>query len=1020
MEEKTAPRYEYVEYDEQSGNYVGTGKHYTVDSDNKPVPVDDEDKSETSSKTKTGKKTTGIVNADDIVPSKNITVSGMAKSENGKLKPVTVKGYEGGKSANSDAQVEPSDGEKPDFTKEDPWSGLSEEFMKKSADGFVPTIDNPLPPWTGESAGNGKYFLPSGRAVSAKEYNTIIDAEEQQYKKTAEIIYERDKVKLADGSLIAKDKFAELDEKYQEIGKSKGFDEMVKAINDDYAKGGKERKENTASSNKLDDYIVDTERTKRTESEKSRMKIMGKVSYDIVNYLRDGGNTETLKREGFDDKTIEQAQSKAKEVEPMDYFIDRYSQKEYGKSITDLKMRGQKKGETEDEYKDRLNKNEEILREAASKYADKYGTSEVAKQGGNKIKEFGLSFLPVYTTKTTWNDSTPLERGVNIAIDVLSIIPAVRATSAEVRAGTRIGKALTHTIIAEVRAPIDFAVNGPFGAVESVADVAETAVRTDKLPVEALEIRSSTVRVPLKQADLPASAAKTLRDTAAGKTIKGLDTAGTVVRGEELTRLELNPSALNKVSPAAVHATPDVTPFLDGVKITEGREGGLFLSPNLHTRFTKTSAFGDAPAGGIPGAVIIRDEKTIAQLKGSGKIYKGATEIEKVLPGGSKLDKPSQTLFTRDMQGNRLTLLVFGKPFTRAEIATMKLMGAADTVTNIFKHPYKISKKNVKKIKNLKDIEKKLNDLSDKLKTSKSAAKARQIERQIDNLNDRRRIMQGNINRGYSGRIVPVAVYSSNNWAVRASAEGRAEVTRGRAPDTSVRLAADRITNERAESRRAETYRAEQSRAERERANERADERSDRNTVRESDRRVTDTRVPDRYEPPRDPDRYEPTRRTPDGRLPERLDIPRLMPEPLKLNPDNTEKSSRKPTADELKNALAWPQGFGWWVIFKGSGGQDYSYFFKGQKPPKGIKNVKQGPGEAYRGIQQHKGNLPVGVIHQMGAINVKVSSPSRLPGKSGAINFNSVKASQITSRGTKISGSRGIRITAKRPRLRR
>lgn len=96
----------------------------------------------------------------------------------------------------------------------------------------------------------------------------------------------------------------------------------------------------------------------------------------------------------------------------------------------------------------------------------------------------------------------------------------------------------------------------------------------------------------------------------------------------------------------------------------------------------------------------------------------------------------------------------------------------------------------------------------------------------------------------------------------------------------------------------------------------------------------------------------------------------------------------RPPTRAEMKGAVAWPQGMGWWLVYKGRDGKLYRKFYYGQKPPAGVRNVAQGPGEAYRGIQQKYGAGPQDFAMPMGTHTVKVSNPKPSPGQAGAIAF--------------------------------
>lgn len=114
-------------------------------------------------------------------------------------------------------------------------------------------------------------------------------------------------------------------------------------------------------------------------------------------------------------------------------------------------------------------------------------------------------------------------------------------------------------------------------------------------------------------------------------------------------------------------------------------------------------------------------------------------------------------------------------------------------------------------------------------------------------------------------------------------------------------------------------------------------------------------------------------------------------------------KAVKKLTKEERATASAWPQGFGWWVVYRGKDGKLRRLFHKGQKPPSGIRQVRQGEGEAYRGIQQHKGKKAMRFIHPMGAVDVTVDKPERVPGRGGAIRFTPQRP----------------RITPRRPRIR-
>lgn len=94
-----------------------------------------------------------------------------------------------------------------------------------------------------------------------------------------------------------------------------------------------------------------------------------------------------------------------------------------------------------------------------------------------------------------------------------------------------------------------------------------------------------------------------------------------------------------------------------------------------------------------------------------------------------------------------------------------------------------------------------------------------------------------------------------------------------------------------------------------------------------------------------------------------------------------------KLTKKEKRSATSWPQGFGWWVVFIRNG-KKYAYFHHGQEAPKGIRQVKQGEGEAYRGIQRYKGTGAAKFKMPLGVVDVAVGEPEEEPGRTGAIRF--------------------------------
>jgi len=339
------------------------------------------------------------------------------------------------------------------------------------------------------------------------------------------------------------------------------------------------------------------------------------------------------------------------------------------------------------------------------------------------VKELALSAIPVYGTIRTWNSVGTAGKALGVIADLLWILPFVGGVSAGVRAGSSVAgrgwigtatRSAKSMAIAEIKAPIT-AVMHPIRTAKGVLQPFETVFRPSALPLSGLEMRFSTQRIPMvgsRQGTME------LRDSVLDTWIKSGKAEGRIAPsvGEEITTTITTPMALERLGPSMTHGTPDVRPFLSGAVADVGREGGVFLSPTLHTRFTISSAFGDVPEGGMRGAVIIRDQRVLSEIVSSQKIYKGMAEIEGKLPPKVNIPKPSQILMTRDSGGDKLALLIIGKPLSPTEIAKFKLVGSADLVRTIFKPTATIKSTSAKigsKVDDLADINKELDALAE-------------------------------------------------------------------------------------------------------------------------------------------------------------------------------------------------------------------------------------------------------------------------------------------------------------------
>ncbi len=94
---------------------------------------------------------------------------------------------------------------------------------------------------------------------------------------------------------------------------------------------------------------------------------------------------------------------------------------------------------------------------------------------------------------------------------------------------------------------------------------------------------------------------------------------------------------------------------------------------------------------------------------------------------------------------------------------------------------------------------------------------------------------------------------------------------------------------------------------------------------------------------------------------------------------------SSKSMQDDFNGAIAWRQGFGWYVIKSPYKSIDDVAFFR-DAPPPGAKVVKGGAGSALRSIQALAGDVPDKLTVDLGIMDVKIKNPARIPGKRGAI----------------------------------
>jgi hypothetical protein len=407
----------------------------------------------------------------------------------------------------------------------------------------------------------------------------------------------------------------------------------------------------------------------------------------------------------------------------------------------------------------------------------------------------------------------------------------------------------------------------------------------------------------------------------------------------------------------------------------------------------------------MPGALIIRDEEILKQLRSSGKLYKTAAEIESVLKEGVKLPKPSQTLKMIDSTGETATLLIIGKPFTKAEIAKFKLMGNIDMIRDLWRPAIKIDNKAVQE---LDDVSRETKTLQRKINIAQQSGNTQQVNslrRDYEALTQRARAIAKRIDAGVAGGALSRAIVSFGDFTERIN-------FRELARSEPAKLAREIVDMPRAEVNRvlaevpkrdAVRVRSEIDKIER----IRTEQRIDSSRVREADRirtpdrtRVTDTvraDVTDRVPPPErvpTPDRVRvpttdrippptgripPTDRTPTPVPPRRISPPpppRRPPPPEKVPPPIIVfkfKSGKtiELTKSQIDGAVAWKQGVMYKMFIPGT--ENGYQLINTPNPIPGVR-IEKGMGAAARSIVLKHGDLPKDIKWDMGIMDIEIS----------------------------------------------
>lgn len=586
---------------------------------------------------------------------------------------------------------------------------------------------------------------------------------------------------------------------------------------------------------------------------------------------------------------------------------------------------------------------------------------------GEVVGDFALGMVPIVGTIAFWDKMDTGGKVLSAGLDVASLLPVLGIAGAAVRAGKTATKGIFEALVAEAKGPIT-TITRPIDTAKSVLYPIETLVKPNKVPLSALEVQQSTVRFGVAETGLDAKGAMQLRDEITMAQISGKTPKVSVPGGPELS---LSNKAINTtIAPAVVHSTPDIRPFLNGIEIIPGVEGkGLFVSPTLHTRFTRSSAFG--LVGGekaIPGALIITDPKLLKQLRPSNKIYKGQIEIEMTLPAGVKLPPPSQMLMTRAADGTKLLAPVFGPKISAAKISKLKFVGSVDTVRDIFR-PAKGVKGGKNAYDDLLEHNAALKQAKDDLKTLRKQGKsatpeAKQLTKDVKRMDAERIVLERRARVGGTGSASIAGLrYTTRTMQEDVRSRAAEQAARAARPGAKTSRTGDATTNRgrnaaRGGDRPVIGPGVSRGRTDNDRGRGKTGNRPGDSTSR---------RVPDDNRPPPPPDRRPPDDSRPPPPPPPVPPPPPSVPPPGKGDKRISTKGDNRPDETRIKlgvGDVSWRQGL-WWIVKRKNGETIYT-----RRPPEGAKRFDGTPKETFftRGDKP-----PQELEHEMGVTEAKI-----------------------------------------------
>lgn len=203
-----------------------------------------------------------------------------------------------------------------------------------------------------------------------------------------------------------------------------------------------------------------------------------------------------------------------------------------------------------------------------------------------------------------WNEISPAEKALWIAVDVACIIPFITAparaakgvaTASKIARLKAAGRAVGAESVAYLRAPVDVVIHpirtGKAG-ITQLRTLAENIAHPKKIPEAVITTANKAIKLKVSETTSARQAIE-IRDKLVVLAARG---DRPVVQVGGLT-VELTHSPLMKEARGLVHATPDVEALVRGAKVkakpgVPKEEQGLFVSHEPAIQFAEQSAFG--------------------------------------------------------------------------------------------------------------------------------------------------------------------------------------------------------------------------------------------------------------------------------------------------------------------------------------------------------------------------------------------------------------------------------------------